>query len=74
MVLNNLSFCKGICEMPEMTKDEQKEIVKEALREWLDQQFATFGRWSLNAILALLLAGVVWAWLWGNGWHKGGVM
>jgi len=32
----------------------EKEVVKEAIEEWLDKQFATFGKWSLVGILCAL--------------------
>lgn len=31
-----------------------KEAINEVLREWLDNQFATFGKWSMRAIAACL--------------------
>jgi len=36
--------------------EEFKKIVKEAIRSWLDEQFASFGRWTLYGLLAFLLA------------------
>lgn len=36
--------------------EEQKRLIKEAIKEWLDQQFATFGKWSLAALASLALA------------------
>lgn len=53
-----------------VTKPADKEVIKEALEEWLDKKFAQFGRWSLGAILALALAGCVYLALVGQGWHK----
>lgn len=40
--------------------DMDKEIVKEALKEWLDDQFAKFGRWTLTGLLAMALVGAVY--------------
>lgn len=51
-------------------KDAFKEAVKEVLREWLDEKYAAFGKWSLHGILAMLLAGAVYLFLISNGWHK----
>lgn len=47
--------------MPQgLTQDEVKALLKEALKEWLDGQFARFGRWSATAVGALLLSGAVY--------------
>jgi hypothetical protein len=41
--------------MPELDREEQKAIVKEAIREWLDEKYVDFGKWSLHGILAAIL-------------------
>ena len=46
--------------MPDMNREEQKEIVKEAIREWLDEKYAQFGKWSLHGILAAGLCALVY--------------
>lgn len=56
--------------MPEIDKDMQKEAVKEALREWLDDAFATFGRWTFTGLLAAAFVGAVYLTLIGMGWKK----
>lgn len=56
--------------MPDIDKDVQKDAVKEALREWLDDQFATFGRWTFYGLMAAAFAGLVYLALVGAGWHK----
>ena len=38
-----------------MNPDDQKEAIKEALSEWLDDKFSEFGKWSLKGWLLLLL-------------------
>lgn len=53
-----------------MSQDEQKEAVKEALKEWLNDQFAAFGKWTFNGLLAAALVGLVYLALTGAGWHK----
>ena len=35
-----------------MTPEEQKEAVKEAFKEWLDELILKFGKWSLKTIAA----------------------
>lgn len=37
-----------------------KNIVKEAINEWLDRQFATFGRWTFYGLLSAALAGLIY--------------
>lgn len=46
-----------------------KEIFKEALKEWLDEKFAEFGRWSLMGLGAAALAGMVALVLYSQGWR-----
>lgn len=53
-----------------MQDADMKRIVKEAIREWLDEQFAKFGRWSLYTLLALATAAILYLSLTTNGWHK----
>jgi len=53
-------------EMPEI----DKEVVKEALREWLDDAFATFGKWTFTGLMAAAFAGLVYLALKGQGWNK----
>jgi hypothetical protein len=50
--------------------DQQKRIIKEALKEWLDEKFAAFGKWSFFSLAAAGLAALVFFILWVNGWHK----
>lgn len=42
---------------------ELKEVVKEAIQEWLDKQYATFGKWSLAGLFSMALAGLLWFWI-----------
>ncbi|NMM21858.1 MAG: hypothetical protein HHJ15_18215 [Rhodoferax sp.] len=57
-------------DMPKIDMDTQKDVVKEALREWLDDAFATFGRWTFMGLLAAAFAGAVYLALKGQGWSK----
>ena len=53
-----------------LDKDTQKQAVKEAIKEWLDSSFASFGRWSFYSIVAMAFAGLVFLALKGQGWNK----
>lgn len=33
-----------------MTERDEKEITKQAIKEWMDEQYAAFGRWALKTI------------------------
>lgn len=50
--------------------DVDKEIVKEAIEEWLDKQFAKFGKWSLTGITCALAVWAFYGWLTSQGWRK----
>lgn len=52
------------------TREERKEIVKEALKEWLDEKMSAFGRWSLMTLGALFIAGIGYFVLWAHGWSR----
>ena len=47
-----------------------KEAIKEVLEEWLDKQFALFGKWTVTGLVAMAFAGMVYLALSGQGWHK----
>ena len=47
-----------------------KQALKEALKEWLDERFASFGKWSFGTIAAIVLAALTYFILQVNGWHK----
>ena len=53
-----------------LDQQQQKQALKEALREWLDDAFATFGKWTLSGIVVLAFAGCVYLALKGQGWSK----
>lgn len=57
--------------MPNLTPEQVKAALKEGIREWLDDKFADFGKWSMAAILASCLALVGYLILLTQGWHKG---
>lgn len=48
----------------------QKQAVKEALHEWLDEAFAAFGKWTFMGLMAAAFTGLIYLMLVGMGWHK----
>ena len=49
-------------EMPEgLTKAEAKAAMKEAMNEWLDKQWASFGKWTAGGLLSLAIAALAYA-------------
>lgn len=56
----------------EERREDQKALVKEAfkegLKEWLSDQFAAFGWWSLKGIAAVGFSVLVYLWLASHGW------
>lgn len=53
-----------------MSKEDMKRVVKDAIKEWLDEQFTRFGKWSMAAIGSAALAGLTYFILKMNGYHK----
>lgn len=44
---------------PGLSKEEVKQALKEASKEWLDEKYAQFGRWTLMSILCGALAALL---------------
>lgn len=55
--------------MDNLERDQQKEIVKQAIKEWLDEKYASFGKWTLHGIVAASLCALVY-FLATHGWIK----
>lgn len=53
-----------------MSENETKDALKEALKEWMDEKFASFGKWSLGAIATAALGLLAYLILTTNGWHR----
>jgi hypothetical protein len=56
--------------MPNIDKDVLKEATKEAIKEWLDEQFIKLGKWTLGGLLSASVAAIGWLILTSQGWHK----
>ena len=48
-------------------EEEQKRIIKQAIKEWLNEQMAAFGWKSFWFLASVALAGIVTFMLWANG-------
>ena len=53
-----------------MNEEETKSALKQAIKEWLDEQFAKFGRWTFYGLAAAGLAALTYLIMAANGWHK----
>ncbi|HEX6992237.1 MAG TPA: hypothetical protein VF151_10130 [Gemmatimonadales bacterium] len=57
-----------------MSHDDQKELMKEAFREaakeFMQDQMAKFGRWSLHTIAAAGVVALLYFILQMSGWHR----
>ena len=55
-----------------MTPDEQKELYKQAIKEaadeWLQKQYATFGKWTIRGMLSALSVIVLYVYAAAHGW------
>lgn len=56
--------------MPDFGNDAQKELIKEAITEWLDSQFMKLGKWTLGGLCSAGLAVLAYLLLTSQGWHK----
>ena len=54
-----------------LTKAEQKEVVKEAIQEWLDLQFVKFGKYSMVGAVSMAFAMLLYLYP-GCAWREGG--
>lgn len=46
-------------ELGKLNKDELKTAVKQAAKEWLDEQLDRFGRWTLRTLAAFIFVGIL---------------
>jgi hypothetical protein len=69
---NNHPHDRGITKRKQMPLDReaQKQVLREAIREWMDDAFAEFGKWTFKGILVLAFAGCVYMAMKGQGWSK----
>jgi len=56
--------------MSELDKNEIKNVIKESAREWLDEKFLQFGKWSAGAAAAATFYALLYFILTMYGWKK----
>ncbi len=56
--------------MPDLSNEEIKAAFKAGLKEWLDEKFSDFGKWSLGGLFVSAMAGIIWLFFLSQGWHK----
>ena len=49
-------------------RDDMKDAFKEALKEWLDEKYATVGKWSMRGIASMILVALTYIALQLAGW------
>ena len=64
------SMIAGFSMSDGLNKDEVKEALKSAIKEWMNERFSEFGKWSLGGIMAGALGLLAYLILLSNGWHK----
>lgn len=40
-------------------EEDHKHLIKEAFKEWLDEKFAEFGKWTLKSLAAICFGALV---------------
>ncbi|UOF83103.1 fmrfamide related peptide family [Caudoviricetes sp.] len=57
-----------------MKKDDDKEVIKSALKdgikEWMDEKFMRFGKWTVGALAAAIFSAMIYFMLLSQGWYK----
>lgn len=51
-------------------KADQRDVIKEGIKEWMTEQFAAFGRFTFYGLLVAAFGGLVYLAMVGLGWHK----
>lgn len=47
--------------MTDLTPQDQKEVVKQAIKEWLDEQYTAIGRYTVKSLLVAAIGSfLVW--------------
>ena len=61
---------KKMSPLDDLTREERKAIVKEAITEWMDGKFLELGIWTFRGVLALGFGVLVYFVMTMNGWVR----
>jgi hypothetical protein len=42
--------------MTDLPPNDQKELIKQAIKEWMDEKYAEIGRWTVRVIITTALS------------------
>lgn len=51
-----------------LSREDEKQTVKEALKEWLDAKFSIFGKWAFGSLVSIVLAAALYLFFMTQGW------
>lgn len=63
-----ITICRH-CVFGTMDREDAKEVIKEALKEWLEEKYAEVGKWTIRGIFAALTAAILYVASLYNGWY-----
>jgi len=52
--------------------ESRKALLKEALHEWMEEKFASVGKWTMRGILVMAFGMLVYFVFWTGGWTPPG--
>lgn len=54
--------------MTELNQHDQREVVKQAIKEWMDDRYADIGRWAVKTVLIAGLTYFLFKYVEFRGW------
>jgi hypothetical protein len=55
--------------MTELNPQEQRDVVKQAIKEWMDEQYARLGRWTIGFVCTAALTMFLFKYIEWRGGH-----
>jgi hypothetical protein len=56
-------------EIKDADREDQKQVIKEAIKDWLNEKVMMFGWYSIKTIFFVFVAGLAYAWFVTHGWN-----